>query len=373
MLLRIPYQKNGRFGQIQTDCECDKYVNLQLDVTSFPYSVVPKQDPLVERFEKVGGSAQHFLTKLLSRTPDDEKPLMIETSDPNKKVGNHDAFCAENKFLSAVLNVLRTWNSSGFIIQSYKTDSYLKPLIDIAKSLRRKESKKRQCKIDLLRLSRLEKSICSSLGIPIWPFEDQSKSSAQLLEELLTVTYTKQGIVKQVFKQSQQFQSSVEQYNFLSRRFYEENVKALALETDLIIVLQKYKVVWSVEIKSMSKDKLLRNLLKHAAQQQKIRRKMFFECHKDILNSSWKYVSTIVLPLTAIEMRHKCNQENFVICDNCRQYIICNDESDIRTWMEKFSAQESCVEDNGTINDFSYANLYRRILGSLKYSSSRLS
>ena len=95
---------------------------------------------------------------------------------------------------------------------------------------------------------------------------------------------------------------------------------------------------------------------------------MFFDCHKDILDSRWKYVSIIALPLTAIDLKHKCNQENFVICDNCRQYIICNDENDIRSWMEKFFAQESCVEDNRKIIDFCYANLYSRILGSLKYS-----
>ena len=107
-------------------------------------------------------------------------------------------------------------------------------------------------------------------------------------------------------------------FKFLCVKFYEENVKALAFETDLIIVLQKSKVVLSVEVKSMSEDQLLRNSLKHAAHQQKIRRKVFFECHKDILDSSWKYLSIIALPLTATEMRHKCMEENFVICDNCQ-------------------------------------------------------
>ena len=366
MLLRIPYQKNDRCGQIQTDCECDKYVNLQLDVTSFPYSVVSKQDPLVERFEKVGGSAQHFVRNLLSKSPDDERPLIIEKSHQNKKIGNHDAFWAETRFLSAVSNVLRTWHSSGFLIQSYKTDSYLKPLIDLAKSLRRKEAQKSDCKIDLLRLSRLEKSICASLGIPIWPFEDQRKCSVKLLEELLNVTYTKQGIIKQIFKQSQQFQCSEDQFNNVSVKFYEENVKALALETDLIIVLQKSKVVLSVEVKSMSEDQLLRNSLKHAAHQQKIRRKVFFECHKDILDSNWKYLSIIALPFSAIEIAQKCKRENFVICDNCRQFIICNNEKDISFWMEKFFAQESCDEEIHVFDDFSYTNIYRRILGSLK-------
>ena len=100
---------------------------------------------------------------------------------------------------------------------------------------------------------------------------------------------------------------------------------------------------------------------------------MFFECHKDILDSSWKYLSIIALPLTATEMRHKCMEENFVICDNCQQYIISNNEQDIKSWMEKFLDQESfqsCDEENLSTNDhFSYAHLYRRILGSLGYSS----
>ena len=366
MLLRIPYQKKSRFDQIKTDCECDKYVNLQLDVTSFPCSVVPKQDPLIERFEKLGGSPQDLLINLLSRSPDEEKPLMIEISDYNKKDGNQDAFIAEARFLSAISNVLRTWNSSGFLIQSYKTDSYLKPLIDLAKSLRRKEAQKRRCRADVLRLSGLEQNICVSFGIPIWPFEYQSR---ELLEELLQNTFTKQGIIKQLFKQSEQFQSSEDRFNYIFHGFYEENTKALALETDLMIVLREHKVVLSVEIKSLSKDQLLRNSLKHAAHQQKIRRKMFFECHKDILDSCWKYLSIIALPLTATEMRHKCREENFVICDNCQQYIISNNEQDIKSWMEKFFHQESfqgCDEENLSANDhFSYTHLYRRILGCL--------
>ena len=43
-----------------------------------------------------------------------------------------------------------------------------------------------------------------------------------------------------------------------------------------------------------------------------------------------------------------------------------NEKKDISFWMEKFFAQESCDEEIHVFDDFSYTNIYRRILGSLK-------
>ena len=110
--------------------------------------------------------------------------------------------------------------------------------------------------------------------------------------------------------------SKVDQTNYVLNKLYDLRVKGL--ESDIVIVLERQKQVIFVETKSLNKG-VLKNTLTHAAEQLELRRKVFTNCHKDVLSDEWAFVKVIALPFIK-NKEAKLVEENIDVCDYCRKF-----------------------------------------------------
>ena len=272
----------------------------------------------------------------------------------------------------ALSSVFCDWDSRGFLVQSYKTETYLQPLLGLAREQREAAARRLGCHPELVRLSRLERNLCHALGVAISSLEHEGDLDMETLEQkLVHVTATKKDIIKQSFQQAKQrYQSIEDQRRFVAFKFYDENVKAQFLEIDQLIVLDKEKLVINVETKSIDQNRL-KNTLKHAADQQKIRKKVFMNCHKDILDSSWRFVSVIALPFVE-NKEEKMANENILdlVCDTCKPFILDHREKlDVRDWIEKVLDCHKAEATSDPAAQRSYIHLYNRIIGFMSVST----
>ena len=272
----------------------------------------------------------------------------------------------------ALSSVFCDWDSRGFLVQSYKTETYLQPLLSLAREQREAAARRLGCDPELVRLSRLERNLCHALGVAISSLEHEGDLDMETLEQkLVRATATKKDIIKQSFQQAKQrYQSVEDQRRFVAFKFYDENVKAQFLEIDQLIVLDKEKLVINVETKSIDQNRL-KNTLKHAADQQKIRKKVFMNCHKDILDSSWRFVSVIALPFVENKEDKMINENIWdLVCDTCKPFILDYKEKlDVRDWIEKVLDCHKAEATSDPAAQRSYILLYNRIIGFMSVST----
>ena len=415
-------------------CSCHKDVNLQLGFSSFEESNTSdeEEDPLVQRFKDEKWSFQNPVTKQSEQLSVMEvienqshvnncsgngefrmfPPIILPKQDlahgfprsvaqelsakdciADGKESKHkkdvtkpiedtlefkrswlqasQEHFAETTITQALASVFTDRNSRGFMIQSYHTVTYLQPLIKLAWKQRENAAKTMKCDSSLLELSRIEKNICLSLGIKIDSIEHKDDLNIEDLKRKLTVdTSTKRKKILEVFEDAKKKykDSNSDQKKYIAYQYYHENVNAItALETDLMIVLEKEKLVIHVETKSKEELKV-----KTAAGQLRISKKVFQQCHKDILDSSWRFVSVIALPfIEDKEVTMKAEKLDGIICASCKDFIIDHkDKIGVRSWVE--NTLECSKPENESAEEpmnKRYKKLYNRIIGFMSVST----
>ena len=132
-------------------------------------------------------------------------------------------------------------------------------------------------------------------------------------------------------------------------------------EFDLLIILEKEKVILNVETKS-SRNENYKNTLKAAAKKHKLRRKVLMGCHQDILDENWKIVSLVGMPFL-----QPAEVDTFVQCKYCRNFVIDSDAlQNLTEWTQKYIKAEKHI-DREKSHD-SYENLYNRLIGFMSIS-----
>ena len=293
----------------------------------FPPVTLPKKD-LVHGFPK--STAEELSLKDGMATGQEKKPKKnvnepIENTPEFGKfwLQSYHEHYAETTVIQALSSVFMDWKTRGFMVSSYQSVTYLQPLVKLARDQRESEANIANCKSELIELTILEEKICHSLGIRINCIQHKDDLSMDdFAMKLYEDTGTKARVITEIIKSAKhKYKNSIsDQKKFIAYKFYLENVQAInALETDLIIVLEKEKLVIIVETKSKEDLKV-----KEASKQLMIRKKVFIQCHKDILDSRWRVVSVIALPFVEDKNVKIETTENTAekICKFCKDFIM---------------------------------------------------
>ena len=337
----------------------------------FPPLILPKKDLL------------HGFPQSVAAEVADNEAIATKDKTESERIkaswlqSYHDHY-AEATVTQALSSVFTDWNTRGFMVQSYHTETYLQPLVNLAKDQRKSAAKVEGLDLDLLPLSTLEKNICHSLGIQINGIHgnhEEDLNVGDFEERLDQEGCAKKAIIRDIFAQAKK--------NYEVYTSYNKEVKSHALETDLLIVLEKEKMIINVEAKSVD-EKSLKNTLKKASDQQKIRKKVFMKSHMDILDSNWKFVSVIALPfIKDKEDRMKEENINEIICTACKRFIFdFNDKLNVKSWVEDvLQCSRPKCPPHVFLNSFTphyihssiektYIKIYNRIIGFMSVSKS---
>ena len=291
------------------------------------------------------------------------KDILLKSNTEYKyqfKQAYFDGFCAHQAEVNVVEALSWMFTSKdipGFMIQSYHSETYLQPLVNRVKKQRQNN--------EFLKFTNLQEKIFNATGTSS---EECKKQVEIFLDTVDNMDLTADiPIIKEIKKIDIEAQahkkyrqsSKVDKINYVMNKLY--NLRVKGLETDVVLVLQREKQVIFVETKSLTKG-VLKNALTHAAEQLELRRKVFINCHKDILSDEWSFVKVIALPF--INKDTKLADENINVCGYCRRFIIDEEDSrNISKWFSNIISEEFTSEDTRDYNQ-----IFNRLVGFMSIS-----
>lgn len=265
-------------------------------------------------------------------------------------------------------------DEEGFMVHPYNSETYLWPLKEKAKKNKRNLAKTKNCDPMSLPLSELELKISDCLGFGLRSIHECFDLDLDsYVEKLRTTAVSRCGLVS---KYSDEYELAKEVYrhennggekirNHVTNVFYQSELQARNFEADLLIVLEKPKLIVNVEIKS-AKECSFKNTIQNAAKQLEIRNKTFVACHQEILDEDWSFVRVIAVP--AIVDKHvklSAKDASNICCESCNHFIL--------DWTALNSIEE-WIENNLLVSALrvnqksSYEKLCTRIIGFMSTS-----